>query len=86
MKQDRLEITKMPRNGSNLDTMKIAGFADGELAELKAMEHSEAKQKLLDMLDERNNGTGTMWQCGNGVYGLWFDNEFAYLNIGRSCD
>ena len=86
MKQDRLEITKMPSNGNGLDTMKIAGFADGELAELKSIEHGEARKKLLDMLDERNNGTGTMWQCGNGVYGLWFDNEFAYLNIGRSCD
>ena len=76
---------KMPC-GNGMDTMRISGFADGELEELKAMEHSEAKQKLLTMLDERNNGLGTQWLCGNGVYGLWFDNEFAYLNVGRSCD
>ena len=81
----KLQITKMPC-GNGMDTMKIAGFADGELSELKSMEHGEAKKKLLDMLDNRNSGTGTMWQCGYGVYGLWFDNEFAYLNIGNSCD
>lgn len=81
----KLEITRTPC-GSGMDTMKIAGFADGELSELKSMEHEEARQKLLEMLDERNNGTGTTWMCGYGVYGLWFDNEFAYMNIGRSCD
>lgn len=81
----KLQITKMPC-GNGMDTMKIAGFADGELSELKSMEHHEARGKLLEMLDSRNNGTGTLWQCGYGVYGLWFDNEFAYLNIGNSCD
>ena len=82
---NKLEITKQPC-GNGMDTMRIAGFADCELNELKSMEHEEARQKLLEMLDERNNGTGTMWMCGYGVYGLWFDNEFAYLNIGQSCD
>lgn len=81
----QLTITKMPC-GNGMDTMKIAGFADGELNELKSMEHSAAKEKLLDMLNDRNKGIGTVWLCGYGVYGLWFDNEFAYLNIGRSCD
>jgi hypothetical protein len=50
------------------------------------MEHNEAKETLIDMLDDRNQGQGTCWQCGYGVYGLWFDNEFAYLNVGTSCD
>ncbi len=81
----KLQITKMPC-GNGMDTMRIAGFADGELNALKSMEHGEARQKLLDMLDNRNNGTGRMWQCGYGVYGLWFDNEFAYMNVGKSCD
>ena len=81
----RLTIEKK-QYSSGMDTMKITGFNDGELSELKSMAHEEAKNKLLEMLDSRNNGTGTMWLCGYGVYGLWFDNEFAYLNIGRSCD
>ena len=68
------------------DTMRIGGFRDGELSELKSMEHGEAKEKLLDMLDYRNGNLGTCWKHGYGVYGLWFDNEYAYMNIGNSCD
>ena len=69
-----------------MDTMKITGFNDGELNELKSMAHEEASEKILEMLDSRNNGTGTRWACGNGVYSLWFDEEAAYLNVGSSCD
>jgi len=80
-----LNIEKRPC-GSGMETVKITGFYDGELSELKSMEHYEAKNKLLDMLNVRNGGIGTMWMCGYGVYGLWFDNEAAYLNIGTSCN
>lgn len=73
-------------SGRGMVPLRIGGFRDGELSELKSMEHFEAKDKLLSMLDNRNNGLGTQWQCGNGVYGLWFDNEYAYLNVGTSCD
>ena len=67
-------------------TMRISGFLDGELNELKSMEHYEACNKLLEMLDSRNDNQGTCWHNGNGVYGIWFDNEYAYVNIGASCD
>ena len=70
----------------SMDTVKVTGFTDGELSELKSMEHYEARDALLDMLNTRNNGIGTQWVCGYGVYGMWFDNEAAYINIGRSCD
>ena len=81
----KLTVDRIDRIGG-MDTMKIAGFGDGELSELKSMDHYEAKDKLLEILDFRNDGIGTMWSCGYGVYGLWFDNEAAYLNIGNSCD
>lgn len=81
----RLTIEKQPCTGS-LDTMKITGFTDGELSELKSMEHNESKDVLLQMLNDRNNGLGTAWMCGYGVYGLWYDNDAAYLNVGKSCD
>ena len=71
---------------SGMDTVRIGGFGDGELSELKSMEHYESKDKLLEILDARNDGIGTMWACGYGVYGVWYDNEYAYLNIGSSCD
>lgn len=81
-----LIISTVPSGRRGMETKKITGFNDGELSELKSMEHNEAKEKLMEMLNSRNNGTGTCWVCGNGVYGLWFDNEAAYLNIGSSCD
>jgi len=77
----KLSITRQTCTAM-MDTMKISGFSDGELSELKSMEHYEAKDALIDMLDYRNNGTGTAWVTGPGVYGLWFDNEAAYLNVG----
>jgi len=81
----RLTITKQPCTGA-MDTMKITGFTDGELSELKSMEHNESKEVLLNMLDIRNSGLGTQLSCGYGVYGLWYDNDAAYLNIGKTCD
>jgi len=71
---------------SGLVSVKVSGFSDGELNELKSMEHMEAQEKLVDMLDSRNNGIGSCWARGYGIYGVWFDNEAAYMNIGNSCD
>lgn len=81
----KLTIEKMPCSAV-MDTMRIGGFNDGELNELKSMEHKEAQEKLLVMLDDRNNCIGRGWACGYGVYGVWFDNEYAYVNVGKSCD
>ena len=82
---EKLIVEKLDSCG-RMDTMKIAGLTDGELSELKSMEHYESGEKLLEMLDFRNNGLGTAWHNGPGVWSHWFDNEFAYVNIGRSCD
>jgi len=82
----RLTNESCPYGGVGLTIRRIGGFADGELKELKSMEHREAKEKLIEMLDARNNGVGTAYACGYGIYGLWFDNEYAYLRIGSSCD
>ena len=81
-----LKIESIPFGGVGIVTQRISGFQDGELERLKSMKHEEARGELLKMLDLRNNNTGTCWQCGYGVYGLWFDNEYAYVNIGSSCD
>lgn len=82
----KLKIEKIDSGRRGMDTMKITGFRDSELSELKSMEHYEAQDKLLEMLDARNENTGTCWKCGYGIYGMWFDNEAAYMNVGNSCD
>jgi len=81
----KLNVKKLPCSG-NLDTMKITGFADGELEELKNLPHRESGEKLLEMLDKRNDGIGSTWHNGYGVWSHWFDEEAAYVNIGRNCD
>ena len=80
-----LKIDRKPY-GPGLEEVRVSGFSDGELSELKSMEHREAQQKLIDLLNRRNNNIGTCWANGNGIYGIWFDNEYAYLNIGSSSD
>jgi len=80
LKMERFRYT----NG--LDHVKITGFNDGELSELKSMEHLEAEHKLLEMLNSRNDGEGRRLGCGYGVYGMWFDDEAAYLSVGTTCD
>lgn len=82
---NKLTIETLPCSRA-MDTKKITGFQDGELVELKHMKNAEAKYKLLTMLDSRNCNIGTCWHNGYGIFGLWFDNEAAYLNVGKSCD
>ena len=83
---DKLSIEKIPSGRRGMDTMKISGFMDGELAELKRVSNGEARNMLITMIDRRNNGIATCWYRGNGIYSVWFDNEAAYMNIGSSCD
>lgn len=81
-------MLKVERNrySGGIDMIKISGFNDGELSELKSMEHGEAKEKLIEMLNSRNHGEGTVLACGYGIYGMWFDDEAAYMNVGNTCD
>ena len=83
---DSLTLDTLPSGSKYLETKRISGFQEGELEELRAMPHGQAEQKLLDMLDERNNGCGSYYHNGYGVYGVWFDNEYAYMNVGNNCD
>jgi len=83
---EKLKIDEIESTRRGMKTMRISGFADGELAELKKMDHSAAEDKLLDMIDERNGRLGTIWHNGPGVWSTWYDNEYAYVNIGSSCD
>ena len=81
-----LKIEKIPSGRHGMDTMKVSGFREAELSMLKGLPHSEAEERLLDMIDERNRKLATCWHNGGGVYGVWFDNEAAYINVGSSCD
>ena len=82
----RLVIGTIDSGRNGMKTMMIDGFTDAELKELKRMDNDAGMERLLEILDERNDGLGTQWKCGNGIYSFWCDNECAFLNIGDSCD
>jgi len=81
-----LKIERIYAQGASVTTQKITGFKDGELRKLKDLPHTQAEGLLIRMLDERNDGTGSQWKNKYGILGLWFDNEAAYVNIGKPCD
>lgn len=83
-----MEKLTVEKTGSGIgtDTMRISGFTDSEFAELRSMEHKEATEKVLEMLDARNGKLGSCWAQGYGVYGMWFGYEAVFMTVGNSCD
>lgn len=82
---ERLNIeTKYINSGTKV--MKITGFSEAELSELNSMDYRDMIDKVLDMLDSRNNGIGTAWHNGYGVYQMWVSNGAVMVEIGTSCD
>ena len=72
--------TEHKRNGYEIK--KVTGFTAFELDQLNRMPYQDMKVRLLGMLDERNNGTGTMWQKEAGVYQMWVGANEMYVEIG----
>ena len=77
-------VTKSEIINIVLDWYKQKSEAE-DLAKIRKL-NKEAGKKLLDMIDRRNDGIATFWARGKGIYGIWFDNEAAYINVGRSAD
>lgn len=67
-------------------TMKVSGFTYEELDALNSMYYQEMIDSVLEMLDERNDGLGTRWHNGYGVYHMWIRDNAVYVEIGNSCD
>lgn len=83
---EKLKLRKIDGGNRSLTTIEITGFMPGKLNELKSMEHRESLEKIVEMLNDRNENVGTCYACGYGIYEHWFDNEAAYINIGNTCD
>lgn len=70
--------------GMGMDNVIITGFTDEELYKLKCMEHHDAIDAVVEMLDSRNQGKGQEFRSGYGICSLWFDNEAVYMRVGES--
>lgn len=82
---EELHVEKF-RDGLGVNTMKVTGFTDREMNELGSMEHGELEETVLNLLNERNHGVGTLWKCGYGVYRVWVSGCAVFVEIGSSCD
>ena len=51
---------------------EITGFTTSELDELMSMEYRDARDKIIPMLDDRNDGQGTYWAHCVGIYRVQF--------------
>lgn len=74
------------REGYGSRCMKVTGFTEEELYELEHIDYRDMKKKIVEILDERNSGTGTVWSCGYGLYTAWIRDGALYVEIGTSCD
>ena len=83
---EQLKIEEIPSGRFGMRTMRIMGFRDMELATLRSLPNWEARDRLFEMLDKRNDKIATNWGCGYGIYAVWFDDVAAYVNVGESCD
>lgn len=83
-----LEVSQF-YEGVSARIMKIDGLSAEELDELNSMDYREMKEKILEMLDARNMGIGTVWACGYGVYSVFMNQQHPmslFVEIGRGCD
>ena len=74
------------REGLGVKTLKLTGFTEKELSELNSMDYREMKETIVQIANDRNNGIGSCWACGYGLYNAWIMDGAVYIEIGTSCD
>ena len=75
--------------GVGSKVMKVDGFSDEDLDDLRRMDYRDMKKQVLDALDACNNNLGTCWQNGNGVLSMYMNGvhpKSIFVEIGKSCD
>lgn len=82
---EQLKIETFRKNIATT-TMKITGFSEKELTELNSMDYREMKETIVDTLDRRNHGAGSMYHNGYGMYQAWIRDGAVYIEVGNSCD
>ena len=81
-----LKIAEQDSGRHGIKTMRVTGFTNDELNQIRNAEHETAMDMTLDLLDRKNDGIGSCWVCGYGVYAMWMDDDSVYFNIGTSSD
>ena len=84
--KDKLDIKDTPGMFHSMEH-EISGFTDDELVMLAGMRSQEALDWILEQLDERNEGIGTVWHNGYGIhyFQIRMSNQTVLVVTGASC-
>ena len=74
------------REGLGVKCLKLTGFSTEEIDELTHCDYRDLKKRVVEIANERNNGIGTCWECGYGVYNAWTRGNEVFIEVGNSCD
>ena len=58
---------------------EIRGFTLKELDELKSMEYRDLLDTIVEILDDRNDGFGTVLRCVIGIYHVGFGDDAVLI-------
>lgn len=75
--------------GVGSKVMKVDGFDDGDLEDLRRMDYRDMMKQVTDALDRCNGGLGTCWHNGNGILSVYMNGQYPksiFVEIGKSCD
>ena len=82
-------IREEPGFGHATSIMRVSGFSVEEMKELSKLPVMKMEERVLEMINQRNNGIGTCWHNGNGVYRVYISQmcpDSVFVEIGKSCD
>lgn len=87
---EKLIVERVTRGRMGIDTYCVKGFTEEELKQIKQTIADEgvlkAENMILDWLDDRNNGVGSAWHNGFGIYGFTMGEVGCCFDVGNSCD
>lgn len=85
--QNRGRLTiEIWRAGFGVNTLKITGFTEAEMEELKHCDYRDLKTRVVEIADERNGNIGTCWTRGYGIYNAWTNDNAVFIEVGSSSD
>ena len=85
---EALQVTTF-YEGYGSKVMKVDGFSDSDLDDLRRMDYRDMIQQVLEALDKCNGGMGTQWKAGYGVFSAYMNGQYPksiFVEIGKSCD
>lgn len=82
---DALKVDR-ERQTNRTSIMRITGWTEQELEDLRHLHYQDMKNAVLEELDRRNGGLGTCWHNAYYVFQMWVRDDAVMVEIGNSSD